>query len=354
MEYDLCRRMERSHRCAACHAPLVTIWAGTEHRLVCGKDKRHQGYERIPSLTELWRAGHEVGPAADKLEKKYGGRPMTNQALTTMTEGQMLQRIDKAKFPQELKSEEKRLLAAVAIAYGLDPLMRELTIYQGQPYVSIDGRYRKAQESNLLDGVASRPATEQERTEWSIPLGDYFIRAEVWHKGSSHPFVGWGRVRESETLGGKGFKPVETNPQRMAEKRAEAQALRKAFHIPLPSAEDIGAEETALPFNVNGATGEIIQGEAKVSEPPVPQAQVQTGSAKSKAENPPDNGTPITDRQLKAIYQLGSLLKWPQGELNKQCEGYGAPNPDNLTGAQAEQMIEYLNKQLAAQKGQRA
>ena len=342
MLYDLARKMERSHRCSVCKGPLVTVWAGTEHKLACGKDKSHTGYQRIPSLTEEWRAGNEVGPAADKLEKKYGGRPMTNQALTTMTEAQMLQRIDKAKFPQDLKPEEKRLLAAVAIAYGLDPLMRELTIYQGQPFVSIDGRYRKAQESNLLDGAASRPATEQERTEWSIPLGDYFIRAEVWRKGSSHPFVGWGRVRDAETLGGKGFKPVETNPQRMAEKRAEAQALRKAFHIPLPSVEDIGTEEAALPFSVrvvNGGTGGITVGEAH--EAPAGQATQPPPQLKTP---PPVNGAPKPGEAIRE--NTIGLIKWHAQMKRKDIEAILKVKKwvalDQLTESQGQEILAEL------------
>ena len=94
--------------------------------------------------------------------------------------------------------------------------------------------------------MQTRPATKKERGDWEMPEGDYFFHADIFRKGCEHPFEGWGRVRKSETLGGKGFKPVETNPQRMAEKRAEAQGLRKGFHIPLPSVEDIGSEEDAI------------------------------------------------------------------------------------------------------------
>ena len=80
MDYNLCRRMERSHRCLVCHAPLVTVWAGTEHRLVCGQHQEHHGYERIKSLTQEWDEGANL-PAgiAERLEKKYGRKSMTEQ-----------------------------------------------------------------------------------------------------------------------------------------------------------------------------------------------------------------------------------------------------------------------------------
>jgi hypothetical protein len=141
------------------------------------------------------------------------------------------------------------MLAKIAVSYGLDPLMGELTAYQGRPYISIDGRYRKAMETGDFDGISTRPAIKEERVAWEIPDGDYFFRSEVFRKGISHPFVGWGRVRVAEMRPGSKnpgdttstYKPTQNNPQRMAEKRAEAQALRKGFQIDLPSAEDIGS-----------------------------------------------------------------------------------------------------------------
>lgn len=163
---------------------------------------------------------------------------MTLQKIP-MDKEKMLARVNSAKFPQELTNDEKKVLVAAALTYGFDPLMNEISIYQGRPYVSIDGRYRKAQETGKLAGVESRPATEQEREAWQIPDGDYFFHAEVWVKGSPIPFIGWGRVFASETKG-SAHLPVVKNPQRMAEKRAEVQALRKAFSIPLPSFEEIG------------------------------------------------------------------------------------------------------------------
>jgi hypothetical protein len=166
-----------------------------------------------------------------------------------------------ARFPKDLTLPEKKLLCEAAITYGFDPLMGEISIYQGRPFVSIDGRYRKAQETNQMDGVESRPTTKQEREDWQIPEGDFFFRSDVYVKGATHPFTGWGRVFKGETVGGKGFTPVEKNPQRMAEKRAEAQALRKAFHIPLPSIEDIGVRDGKI---VDISTGEVIEGESRV------------------------------------------------------------------------------------------
>ncbi|MBE3142228.1 MAG: hypothetical protein IMZ53_16785 [Thermoplasmata archaeon] len=253
---DMQNAVNEGYLCAVCQGRLSVAWLNG-WILRCCNDINHTGITR-----------HDI-----KYEnKKKEHLSMDSTALTTMDESKMMVRVEMARFPQELTLPEKKLLAQVAITYGFDPLMGEVTIYQGKPYVSIDGRYRKAQETNKLDGVESRPASKQERTDWQISEGDYFFRAEVRVIGASMPFVGWGRVFQSETVGGKGFKPVEKNPQRMAEKRAEAQALRKAFHINLPSIEDIGSpeEDTAV---------KVIEVKAKEEKPA---AEVPTSNEAKK------------------------------------------------------------------------
>jgi len=271
MLYAEMRKLVRDgHTCGQCGGRLDVAWRGKSYILRCGNDINHNTINRHDKERE------------EQIRQIKEIRGMDSKALQVMPEAMMLQRIDMARFPQELTVADKRLLAKVAITYGFDPLMKEVTIYQGNPYVSIDGRYRKAQETGRLDGVQTRPATKAEKVEWEIPDGDYFYRAEVFVKGASHPFVGWGRVFKSETVGGKGFKPVEKNPQRMAEKRAEAQGLRKAFHIPLPSTEDIGVEEEEarpLPPGVIEATGEIV--EEKTPETVI-EAKPMTGMVKGK------------------------------------------------------------------------
>jgi hypothetical protein len=222
---------------------------------------------------------------------------MDSTALTTMSETKMMERINNARFPQELSIPEKKLLAQVAITYGFDPLMGEISIYQGRPYVSIDGRYRKAQETGNLIGVKTRPATKEEREAWEIPDGDYFFHAEVYVKGGGfNCFEGWGRVRKAERNDAGKFKPVDVNPQRMAEKRAEAQALRKAFHIPLPSLEARGTDDDEPLANIE--TGEIIEATATEVKPPITEKDID-GLFEEKKPNQAKKATAATGQELK-------------------------------------------------------
>jgi hypothetical protein len=228
---DMIRAITQNKKCAVCGHDLQIAWGGAyghnSYILTCGVIEHH-GITRHDKEEENKR-------------KEYFS--MDSTALQTMSQTDMVARVNMAKFPKDLTPADKALLAQAAITYGFDPIMGEISIFQGKPFISIDGRYRKAQETGLLDGVETRPATKEEKTQWEIPDGDYFFRADVHVKGMKLPLTGWGRVRKAEVGNGQGFQPVQNNPQRMAEKRAEAQALRKAFHIPLPSLEDIGTPE---------------------------------------------------------------------------------------------------------------
>lgn len=300
---DMLQAVNQGYLCAECQSVLTVAWGGNiglnEYILRCGRDVKHNGITRHDKKYE------------QTLKERFS---MDSTALMTLGETGMLQRIEMARFPQDLTKEDKRLLAQVAITYGFDPLMGEVTIYQGRPFVSIDGRYRKAQETGRLDGVESRPATKQEREDWQITEGDYFFRAEVYVIGASHSFLGWGRVHKAETIGGKGYKPIEKNPQRMAEKRAEAQALRKAFHIPLPSVEEIGSADydiDSMVKVVDLTTGEITEQATKSESAPA--SSESTAEAASQGSNtgaPKEvGGGGVLERDLSLLKTTTDLSK---------------------------------------------
>jgi hypothetical protein len=257
MPHDDMVKTARTHHCAQCGGSLNVAWINGGYVLRC-QDLTHNTITRHVKLSERDQQKEKEWKVTNKMD---------STALTKMSQTDMVARVSKGKFPQDLTLPEKQLLAECARSYGFDPLMGEITIYQGRPFVSIDGRYRKAQETGQLDGIETRPATRQEREDWQIPDGDYFFRSDVYRKGASHPFTGWGRVRGAETTPGSNragdttsvYKPVQSNPQRIAEKRADAQALRKAFHIPLPNIEDIGTPEADTPNDYVDSTATVVE-----------------------------------------------------------------------------------------------
>jgi len=323
-------KMTKTHECAECRGPLVMPHdPAVGHRiLVCGQDRSHHGFHRVGSMFERWKRGEEVPMyVADHFRKMKGAEPMDSKALAVMPVGTMLERIEGVKFPQEMTTPQRLMLAQAAITYTLDPVMGELTLYQGHLYVSIDGRYRKAQETGLLAGVDTRPATQKERKDWDIPDADYFFRSEVYVKDVGRPFVGWGRVRQVETKPPadprrRGYRPLETNPQRMAEKRAEAQALRKAFHIPLPSAEAIG-EEGPYPDAIEGEAREIPEDE------PERQVDEETGEVAEPTAATDVTRSQEADRDDAPQLPPADLPMKTLGDLFNAChEHFGLKKPD--------------------------
>jgi hypothetical protein len=107
---------------------------------------------------------------------------------------------------------------------GVRAELGEIMLYQGKPYITIDGRIRIAHNSGLLNGIDPHPAASMERTRYIVKDGEHLWKCLVFKKGAIRPFVGWGHVR----LGDR--NPVsKTHPQEMAKKRAKYDALRLAF-----------------------------------------------------------------------------------------------------------------------------
>ncbi len=375
---DMQKMVAAGAKCGKCQGVLTLAWGGAHgyngHILKCS-DITHDTLTRHDKKYE------------EQINIIRRERKLDSKALMIMEPKAMMERVNMAKFPQDLTVKEKELLAEVAITYGFDPLMNEVTIYQGRPYVSTDGRYRKAQETDKLDGVESRPATQEERKDWKIPDGDYFFRAEVYVKEASRPFVGWGRVFERETKPGSNrqgdttsiHRPVQSNPQRMAEKRAEAQALRKSFHIPLPSVEDIGGEleidsvtvtvEKEQPKELKAATPADKRGEFEkdgrdltkeavtkaTTEQTAPEPEPATTVAEPAPEPAADEATTV-ETPPPATGPID--LDWLQEQLGilqgKKLEGWTNTNIvsylKSITGHDAKgvsEAVSYLNKEQA-------
>lgn len=223
-------------------------------------------------------------------------------------------------FPRDLTPIQAGELARVAIAYGLDPMLQELIIYQGKLYCTIDGRIRKANEHQQYDGLECNPATDEERKAFRCSDEEHLWIARVWRKDRRVPFVGYGRAS-----GAKDRNPVSRDyGQEMAQKRAKHRALRDAFSLPLPGAEEEGGLPGVIvehaPRYVEPSTGEILEGEAVALEPPGPSRD-----------------------QLAAIHIQAKSLGWTDEQYRFLLgDAFGVESSKELSEGQASALIESM------------
>lgn len=366
-------RVKRGYKCGVCGSPLTVAWGGSfgynGYILRCGSNANHELMTDYKKPSKDYEEG-------DKLFRRLHG--MDSKALMNMDKTAMLERIGQAKFPSSMTKADFAMLAEVSISYGLDPLMQELMIYQGNPYPTINARYRKAQESGRFDGINTRPATPEERKARHCEDGDLLYCAEVWVKGSSHPFIGWGRVTRKEIKKAiaqaqahnrqEDALPLVKDPDRQCEKRAEAMGLRKAFSMPVPfqsweEFEEKRAEETEETIAIEGVgkvgkkTGEIkdeaIETTATVIEDKVVEPEPEKEPTKTNGiETVGDLSDPDAAIQGEQLHHLskitadaGTNLKTLMAYCN-DTKGYNAKTFNDLRVWQYAEIIADYNKGL--------
>ena len=119
--------------------------------------------------------------------------------------------------------------------YQLDPVS-DLTLFEGRPFITIDGRLRLLRRHPDYRGYACRPLPKDEKIEWGFEPEDIvvecIIRTATWGEISARGRVAATEVnaaRERARQSGKKAAPIGTHPVEMAEKRAIARAERAAF-----------------------------------------------------------------------------------------------------------------------------
>jgi hypothetical protein len=240
MDYEQMQEMVKTHCCAQCSGALVVIWDATksDHALVCGVDHSHQGYTEIGTFaTQLARgqADKKLGPGGQsEMERQLA---KVKHPLSTMPKSDL-------GSGKELSEQQLTALNAWGVSLDLKPYLGHVCLYYGKPYVTIDGFYYNLASKESDVRVGTRPLTQKERASYQIPDGAHAWLAEAWIKGEKLPTTGLGVVTSDEILG-KSEKNqsqwrapvVHAHPQRMAEKRAEWQLLRKL--VPLEEVRNV-------------------------------------------------------------------------------------------------------------------
>lgn len=250
-----------------CGKNLVIGWDGADrtarlYTVRCLADPEHSIYQRPPNTREL----------ADGRFYDVVTQQPVNQALARIlpgTEEGMLKRVDEAaalapRWARDMNQGQRRALAVTALAYGLDPLMEELILYQGKPLITIKGRRRKDAEANHNPNIRFRFLSDDEKAEYQASdswqpgdLAGYCILTTEW----GNTVEGFGKVTKAERVAqsrapnardSRRSPIVDDNPIEMWHKRAEDRARNMAYG-PVPRPQ--------LPQGF-----EVIEGEGRLVE----------------------------------------------------------------------------------------
>ena len=246
MTYEEQQEIVRTHVCLDCGACLVLAHdpATGDPQVRCGQDKSHHEY-RLPAGPEKKVRRGEYPPGATERDKvtleaavAHRGQALTPYLSRDLESGETA--------PPELVAAIMELAQKTRLRVELG----HLCIYRGRPRVTADGYYYHAARQGAPVRVGARPMTAEERTAYQVADGDYAWLARGYISGVDQQVTGLGIVTAQEIAAPSRRDPsrpaspvVARHPQRMAEKRAEWQLLRKL--VPLGIEESPDADNQA-------------------------------------------------------------------------------------------------------------
>lgn len=208
--------------------------------------KTHVCPEHGPKLTVAWhaqvnshvircRGGHFPDEVTQQLsltaEYKQGKREPTARGLDLMPKADLA--TGEVLSPQMVEA-----LYLYAKKYGLDAYRGHVMLMYGKPYIGIDGYLYHAYKQQIPYQLRSRPLDGGERLTYQVGEHDHAWICEIIKPLTDESDTGLGVVTHEEIIAMSTKTPkqlrspvVATHPWQLAQKRAEWQALRRAFPI---------------------------------------------------------------------------------------------------------------------------
>ncbi len=196
---------------------LTVAWHAREnsHVISC-RDHYPEEIKPIPTRTELYKRGE-----LEAVDPRFNLLPKAD-----LETGEVI------------SPEKMQLLVAYARHYGLDPYRGHVVLMHGQPYVGLEGYLYRANRAKIAYSLTGRPLTPEEMASLMYDVGDIGWKSTVRRLDTHQEFEGWGFVRKSEMTERSKKHPdklrypvVADKPANQVVKRAEWQALRRAFPI---------------------------------------------------------------------------------------------------------------------------
>lgn len=219
----------KTHHCPEHNNPLVVAWHAGEDAYVirCG-------------------AGHfpdEVTRELSPIEEHKAGQREAHQPIASL-----LPKAD-LETGELLSPEQVQALIDYANKYGLDAYRGHVMMMYGTPYIGLDGYLYHANKKKIPFSLTGRPLSELELIQRGYEIGDMGYLSKVTRHDTSGTFEGVGFIRRSELTEMSKKKPdrlrypvVADKPGNIVQKRADWQALRRAF--PIGETEEVKEDST--------------------------------------------------------------------------------------------------------------
>jgi hypothetical protein len=184
---------------------------------------------RLETTMQTYRRGGVMQiHTRDALEKKFFSRRQRTMGTTqdlAVIEQEVKTHLQK--FDANLAGSEIEKAISLVQKYRFDPFLH-LTVYQGRVTPTIDGLYWWAQTHVEPFEMTSEAIPQEQKDSYGVKGNEIGVITKIFRIGADRPAcTGFGRAAKSGPPVMQG-SPVEAmHPYRMAEKRAEAQALRK-------------------------------------------------------------------------------------------------------------------------------
>ncbi len=173
--------------------------------------------------------------------------------------------IDVGQFSGRQTETQIQLIASLALAYRLDPMMEEIIPMYGKPYITIKGRRRLDNAAGNHFGLAWKiPEPDflaYYQSMGAIDKGDVVSIAVGTYMGTDTIVEVWARCKVHEVAGTDVHLPINAWKMEMSQKRAERK-LRETMFGPIPKPkgfEDVEVLEEGDEENIVEGTGRIVE-----------------------------------------------------------------------------------------------